>query len=408
MTLLSDDSPGLFYGWKVVAALFVMLTFSSGLGFYNHSIILQALSRESGFPIELASTAVSVFFLVSGISGLYIARLIEKYDIRLVIGAGTLLASLSIYLVGKVSTIAELLIVYSLFGIGFTGSGLLPATTLIARWFEANRAKALSIASTGLSVGGILLTPLSASLVENYSLYVASDYISLLYLVGILPISWLILRSFPVDMDLTPDGRGTKASTVIDGIPFRQAIRHPFFWTLSISYVLVMSGQVGGIAHQYGVLTERLSTAQVYIGMATLPAFSVVGRLIGGVMLDQVDTLKFTLVMMVLQGMALGILGCATSVYLFFFGIALFGSCMGNLLMLQPLIVAEIYGLVNYSQIFSWSNMITVAGVAGGPVLMGVLFGYSGSYLLPYLIAGGLCLMAAVVFVAARPPVTAE
>ena len=116
----SSESTGVFYGWKVVAALFVMLAFSSGLGFYNHSVILQALSKESGFPIEIASAAVSLFFLVSGIAGLFIARLIEKTDVRWVIGVCTLLASVSIALLGRVETQLELFAVYALFGIGFS------------------------------------------------------------------------------------------------------------------------------------------------------------------------------------------------------------------------------------------------------------------------------------------------
>jgi len=52
----------IFYGWKIVAALFVMLSFSSGLGFYAHTIYLQALSQQAGFSITLASGAVSLFF----------------------------------------------------------------------------------------------------------------------------------------------------------------------------------------------------------------------------------------------------------------------------------------------------------------------------------------------------------
>ena len=129
-----SEQKGLFYGWKVVGALFVMLAFSSGIGFYGHSIILQALARESGFDVGLASSAVSLFFLVAGLTGLIIAPLIERIDVRIVIAMGTILASVSLAMIGRVTTTAELFGVYVLFGIGWSGSGLLPATTLIARW----------------------------------------------------------------------------------------------------------------------------------------------------------------------------------------------------------------------------------------------------------------------------------
>ena len=49
-------------------------------------------------------------------------------------------------------------------------SALVPATTLVARWFSARRSVALSITSTGLSLGGILLTPVAASLITRLGL----------------------------------------------------------------------------------------------------------------------------------------------------------------------------------------------------------------------------------------------
>jgi predicted MFS family arabinose efflux permease len=72
--------------------------------------------------------------------------------------------------------------------------------------------------------------------------------------------------------------------------------------------------------------------------------------------------------------------------------------------MLPPLIIAEVYGLANYSQIYSWSNLITMLGVAGGPVLMGILFSVSGAYQVPYIVAAALGLSAAIVFILFKPP----
>jgi len=397
-----SEQKGLFYGWKVVGALFVMLAFSSGIGFYGHSIILQALARESGFDVGLASSAVSLFFLVAGLTGLIIAPLIERIDVRIVIAMGTILASVSLAMIGRVTTTAELFGVYVLFGIGWSGSGLLPATTLIARWFQTNRAKALSIASTGLSVGGITVTPLMAFLVDEYSLYGASPMLGVIYLIGILPIALLVLRSSPTDVGLSPDGSSSVVAA--NGILLMDALRHPFFWSLSIAYIFVMAAQVGGIAHQYGVLTERVSAAQAAYGIAILPAASVVGRLVGGMILDRVSTSGFTIIMMMCQATSLFIIASSTDVYILFLGLALFGISVGNLLMLPPLIIAEVYGLVNYSQIYSWSNLITMMGVAAGPVLMGILVGESGAYLVPYLVAGALGLTAAIVFIVFKPP----
>lgn len=48
-----EPLPRLFYGWRVVDFVFVIMTFASGLGFYNISVILSALTREQGFSVSL-------------------------------------------------------------------------------------------------------------------------------------------------------------------------------------------------------------------------------------------------------------------------------------------------------------------------------------------------------------------
>ena len=393
----------MFYGWKIVAALFVSLTVSSGLGFYNNTIIIQALARDSGFPVETASAAVSFFFFISGISGLAIAPLLERIDVRWVVAVGTLAAGLGLPLIGMADTVTQLMLAYALFGFGFCASGLLPATTLVARWFETSRAKALSLASTGLSMGGITLTPLSAALVDSFNLPDASLYMGVLYVTLVLPVC-LVLRSWPSDLGISAHGSQPTQVAEPPGITITSAIRHHFFWVFSLAYLFCMSAQVGSIAHQYGLLIERVSAAEASLGIAILPLFSVIGRLAGGWALDLVPIRRFTLVMMATQSLTLLLLAMADSLLLIYACLAVFGVTVGNLLMLQPLIVAEVYGLRHYARIYSWSNLGTMLGLAGGPLLMGVIFSQAGYYQLPYTVAAGLGFVAALLFLMTKPP----
>ncbi len=41
-----------FYGWKIVWAILVQLTFTSGLSFYNHAIYLNALAAQPSFDVQ--------------------------------------------------------------------------------------------------------------------------------------------------------------------------------------------------------------------------------------------------------------------------------------------------------------------------------------------------------------------
>ena len=252
--------------WRLVAALFFMLTVSSGLGFYNHSVILKALTSNLDFPITASSIAISVFFLSSGLAGLLVSLLLERYDARIVITAGALIAGLALGSLGLVENLTQLFILYILFGFGFSASGLLPATTLITRWFVHRRASAMSITTTGLSVGGVLVTPLSAYLIEQYGIRVTAPWLGVLFVVGIVPLCLIYVRSYPSQMtgsSASVQHPGQQSRLLeLPGRSFQDAIRNKYFWGLSVVYLLLMLSQVGGIAHQFNLLAGHISIGQ--------------------------------------------------------------------------------------------------------------------------------------------------
>ena len=149
----SPEKKPVYYGWKIVFAIMVQLTFNSGLSFYNNAIYLNALAAKPAFDVQSASLAVSIFFLTGGFTGLLVARLVQIMDPRIVISVGAIVAGLALSSLPFVNNLWQLYLAYAVFGMGFSASGLIPATTLVTRWFRRRRAMALSIASTGLSLG---------------------------------------------------------------------------------------------------------------------------------------------------------------------------------------------------------------------------------------------------------------
>jgi MFS family permease len=399
----------LYYGWKIVAAILFTLTFSSGLSFYNHSIYLNALAATPAFSVATASIAVSLFFFSGGLAGLLVARWVQNYDPRYCLTGGAVISAGALSALSYVTTVPQLYVVYCIFGMGFSASSLIPATTIVARWFKRRRAMALSIASTGLSLGGVILTPLCVLLVEKLSFQTAAPIMGLIYLVGVIPVSWIWLRPSPESMGLRIDGdvvddavdeegvpasdaanqdepRLSSSAPIEDGLSFREARTTRFFWGVAPAYVFLLMAQVGGIAHQYGLARETLSESQTALAVAILPVMSIIGRLLGGWIVGKVAIKQFALFIMGLQILALVILASGTGVRGLCIGLALFGCTVGNLLMLQPLLIAEAFGLREYARIFSVANLMSSWGTAAGPAVMGYVFAlnneqYGGAYL---------------------------
>ena len=138
-----------FPGARVVTGCFIVLMVSSGLGFYGLAVYLNAFSRERGWRVTSISLATTVYFVVGGVTGLLVARIIARYDVRIPIAGGAIAGGASLALLGRVEERWQLYVVYTVFALGFSGAGLIPVTTVVTRWYHERRSVALSVASTG-------------------------------------------------------------------------------------------------------------------------------------------------------------------------------------------------------------------------------------------------------------------
>lgn len=392
-----------FPGWRVVAGGFVVLATSSGLGFYGLAVYLNAFSRERDWGVASISLATTVFFVVSGACGLLIARLVARLDLRAVIVAGGVFGGVSLLLLGYVESRAQLYAVYVLFGIGFSCTSLVPVSTAVTRWFHVRRSVALSLASTGLSAGGIVLTPAVKWLLDQRSIEAGAPILAGLYVAGTVPFALWLIRPEPAALGWLPDGERAAADAppaAPTGMPFAEAVRTRFYVCLMAAYVLVLGSQVGGMQQIVKLMEERTDADAAAFATLVLALASIVARLIGGRLVDRVPMLAFTVVLSALQGVAMAWIAFGHSSLVLFPALVLFGMTVGNLLMLQPLLIAERFGVLDYPRLYSRASFVSTAGTASGPYLLGVLHDRAGGYTTAYVVAAVGAFSGAVVLAA--------
>jgi len=332
--------------------------------------------------------------LVGGVGGIAIARLMNVVSIRVMMIGGALIGGASLAMASQVESLGEIYLWFALFGLGNCAVSIVVSTTLITRWFPgSNRSIALSVASTGLSFGGIVITPLSAWVIDQYGYTQSMQWFGAGFFLFILPVVLLIIRNPP-----TMEADSLHARQTLAGWSYKDALQSRFFWMVSVAFVFCMGAQVGGISHLFNrtETTFGLGTAALAIQVLTLA--SITGRLLGGWIVMYLPIRGFTIGCAVLQGFGLGIIGIADSTTLLLIGAGCFGAALGNLLMLHPLWLAEVFGNKDYPRIFALSNAISVIGVASGPFVLGFVhdgFDYSASY----LTASSLALFAVSIFV---------
>ncbi|MBV8752161.1 MAG: MFS transporter [Hyphomicrobiales bacterium] len=401
-------SQRIFYGWYVVGAIGLVLTTTSGLGFYNLSVLLDAFVRERAFPVALASGATACYFVGSGVGGVIAGWLIDRIDARVVVIVSAVLSALSLAALGFIYAPAQLYLFHLVFGLCYGCGGIIPNITTLARWFEARRSLAISIASTGLSLGGIVITPASAYLIEHHGIASTAPWLALSLLLGVVPATAFVVRPSPQAMGLVPDGAapasGGEAIAAAPRTTFREARRSRFFAGVAASYFFVMGAQVGAIAHMYRLVKTGGGADIAPLALALLAAASVCGRLAGGWILLKVPARVFTIGLFFQQTTALVVLAFAADKGTLLLGVVLFGLAMGNILMMQPLLLAEAFGTQSFGRIYAASNLISVPGVAGGPALLGISFAATGGYAMPYLGAAAASLLGIAILLLAGPP----
>ena len=385
-----------FYGWYVVAAALVITTTTSGLAFYNLSILLAAFVSQRGFPVALVSAATATFFIAGGIGGLISGRLVDRWDARGVIAINAVIAAGALATVGHLRETWELFAFHIVFGFAHGAMSLVPVTVVLARWFNVQRSLAFSIGTTGLSLGGILVAPVVALSIEHYGLAAAAPWMALGMLVGMIPVTLFVLRPRPQSMGLEPDGLSRAQMTeapVQPSVSYADAARSRYFFAVSAAYLFLLGAQVGAIAHLYRLVLTRESTQTAALALVVLATGSMVGRLIGGGLLLKISPHSFGVAMMAVQGCALALLAVAQGPALILIATALFAVTIGNSLMVHPLLLVERFGTRDYGRIYATSQMIGVVGVAGCPALVGLLYEINRDYLLPFLVIAVITLL---------------
>ena len=384
-------------GWAIVGLTLLMQTVSSGLGFYNMSVYINRLSAQLAVSSADTSFAVSLFFVVGGVAGLYVADLLRVWSVRKVVIAGALVSGVAVALVGFADQLWQVYALFTLFGIGNAGISIVISTTLITRWFPGpERSMALAVGSTGLSLGGFLITPLTAYVMNGWGFDLTMHWLGVFLVLSVVPIA-LFLRFPSNEESSTNNAADTGQLSAQLAASLAAALRSRFYILLAVAYVLIMGSQVGSIAHLYSRVELLGDFTMAALAVQALSIASITGRFIGGWLVSWMPIRRFALGNLLLQSVGLLLIALAPNSVMGVVAAGIFGLSVGNLLMTQPLWLAEKYSVDIYPQVFARANAISVLGVAAGPFCMGWIFDYAGSYTFAFICALATSLVAFVV-----------
>jgi cyanate permease len=268
----------------------------------------------------------------------------------------------------------------------------------------------MSIAFSFISLGGALFAPLGRRLLDAGGLELAAPVLGAVVVAVALPVILFVLVSDPAQLGLEPDGgRLAPAAAPPPGDQRRASTRGEVartgaFWAILVGFLLVLVCQVGFLTHQVAFLETRFAPSIAALAVSVTALGSAAARIIVGGFADRVEKRRLTVGLVVLQAMA--VLGLqATANHAVSLALVLvFGFTMGNIFMMQALLVGEIYGITSFATVYGMTAAAGQTASGLGPVLVGALEEATGGYRTPFLVTAGLTVVGALVLSRATAP----
>jgi len=407
------DRRGPHYGWWIVVGVVMIMFVGVGVGYYALAVFLRPLQEENGWSNAAVSGATGMYFSVSGITAAIFGPRIDRTGPIGLMLIGTVGMAAAIAAVGSVSELWHLYAAYAVLAVSFgmaLGTG---TSSIMSRWFVTRRAQAMSIAFIGPSLGGMVLVPLGTALISAGGLGLAGPGLALVALVVGIPFIVGVLIWDPQQVDAEVDfGRPLDvANTALgDDVQHRlwsraEAVRTVAFWSLLVGFALVLCAQTGFIIHQLAFLEDRFGSASAASFALTVTAFgSIIARLVVGIFGDRINRRLLTVALFAVQGLSVLGVTLIDNTVLTWVLVLVIGFTIGNVYMMQTLLVSDVFGQVSFATIMGLIGVVTGIGTGFGPLIVGWVEDVTGSYRVPFFVTTAMTMLAAVVVSQARPP----
>ena len=404
----------IFYGWRMVGAAcgiqFLLAAFlTQALGLY-----IAVLSDEMGLSKTTLSGDAALQSVEAAIIGPVLGWIMDRVGPQKMIRLGMVLFSAGLLMLSQVNAVATFYTSAILMAIGASLSGYFPLSVALVQWFEKFRARALSIMSLGLALGG-LVVPLMAWSIQTWGWRYTAGGTGLLVLLFGLPMAGMILRR-PEDHGEHVDGIDPALKTVEPGdvpavpqVEFTasEAVKTRAFWMLAIGHglaLLVVSAvNVHAITHMKEGLGYSVATASWVILIMTFA--QLVGILMGATLGDMFDKRKVAALCMLAHALGMVCLTFANDMtMLMAFGL-FHGVAWGLRGPFMQAIRADYFGRNAIGLILGLSAAIIALGQIAGPMVAGVLADLTGDYQLGFSLLALLSALGSLCFILATKPV---
>jgi len=366
------DSPR---AWGVVAGAVV----ANAIGFgtvYSFGAFFDAMTAQfgsgRGATALVFSLTLLLFFGFGAVSG----PLCDRFGPRAMVVVGAVLFCGGLLATSRVDSLAVGYLTYGL-GVGMgCGCWVTPLTATAGAWFDRRRATALGVTAAGSGLGTLVLSPLTARLIDTYGWRRTDVILAVIGAVGLTVAAVLVERP--------PVARPARAGARLRAVSRTRPFRLMFVSGLLMSAALYTPFTfLVSFAKQDGVPAPR---AALLVGL--IGASSIGGRLGLTALSGRLDPVRMYQLCLGLQGVAYLVWLVAGGRYpLLVTFAAMLGVSYGGFVALGPEVVIRLFGASGLGAVLGLVYFGSGIGGFLGPVASGALADLTGTHRVPILFA---------------------
>ena len=377
----------IFAGWWQVAVCMLTQAAATGTIVTCFSVIAAPLAKEFGSSRGELGLVMTLTYLIGGLLNPWLGTVMDRFSIRNIMLAGGVALAAGFAALSFTSSMRGVFLTFGLL-LAFANAALGPLSysTLLPRWFVRRRARAFGLTVAGYAIGGLILPPSFALLIESFGWRTTLQIFAAFVVLIVIPlIAWIIIDR-PADVGLHPEGDvrplGDMANLRAEPSQSTGALlRDKNFWVITLCICCVLLGSAGLLSNMVPfALSRGFAAKQGALFLSCFSAGSLTSKVLYTVFGDRLNPRA---------GLATGLSFFTLSSGCFLFGHGfvvllaasfLFGMGVGTSLPLWSYLTARVFGTANVGRVFGLMNIVTMPLSLLAPPVMGAIFDHTGAY----------------------------
>ncbi|MDT8902583.1 MFS transporter [Anaeroselena agilis] len=391
-----------FYGWYMVAVLWVIYLINLGFPLYGGAVINSFMIKDIPMDRMTYGAGFSLTNLFVGLGAIPAGMAVLKYGIRKTFAMGAVVLVIGTVWLSQVATQPwHYLIGFGVLnGFGMAMGTMLPLATTVTRWFVRYRGRAMAIAMTASGFAGFIASPA----INKFIAATGGNWrLAWLCVTGACVIAGIIAFMFikerPQDYGQIPDGReateAEKAAAAANPLYTKyawtpaEAYKTAAYWFTVLAAACSQWPFFFFTAHWIMHLRGKgVNPADAAFAMGIFTMGGIAGRLISGWLMDRIPA-RFVMMLGLccyFVGSFLAIKASPSTLMLVYIAAACYGAGFGWCFVAQQTMLGHFFGPAAFPKLNGNLLAISAVLVSGAGLVGGRLFdvfkGYNEAFYL--------------------------